>query len=60
VTRIVLTGAVIFWASRLVIQLLVFNRHARKSVAWCALSVAGTCLWGYLTLVWCCALAVQG
>jgi hypothetical protein len=59
VTRIVLAGAVIFWSARLVIQLLVFNRHARRSASWCALSVAGTGLWAYLTLVWCWVLAAQ-
>ena len=52
VTRLVLAGAVIFWASRLVIQLAVFNRHARRSAAWLALSAAGTLLWLYLTAVW--------
>ena len=31
VARLVLIGAVVFWASRLAIQLLVFNRHARES-----------------------------
>jgi hypothetical protein len=59
VTRLVLTGAVFFWSARLVIQILVFNRHARQSVSWCALSVAGTGLWAYLTVVWCWALAAQ-
>jgi hypothetical protein len=52
ITRLVLIGAVIFWASRLVIQLAVFNRHARQSAAWLALSTAGTILWLYLTAVW--------
>ena len=52
ITRLVLIGAVIFWASRLVSQLAVFNRHARQSVAWLALSTAGTILWLYLTAVW--------
>jgi hypothetical protein len=59
VTRLVLIGAVIFWACRLAIQLLVFNRHARTSPAWCAVSVAGTGLWLYLTVVWSCALSAQ-
>jgi hypothetical protein len=59
VTRLVLIAAVIFWGSRLVIQLLVFNRHARESVPWCALSIAATGLWLYLTAVWIWALAVQ-
>ena len=59
VTRLVLTGAVTFWASRLVIQLLVFNRHARESPFWRALSVAGTGLWLYLTAVWGLALFTQ-
>lgn len=59
VTRIVLLGAVGFWASRLVIQLAVFNGHARRSRIWCALSLAGTALWTYLTAVWACALAAQ-
>ena len=58
VTRLVLTGAVIFWASRLVIQLLVFNRHARESPSWRALSIAGTGFWLYLTAVWSLALCV--
>jgi hypothetical protein len=30
------------WASRLVIQLLVFNRHARQSTPWCVVSITGT------------------
>ena len=45
----VLIGAVAFWGSRFAIQLVVFNRHARDSVRWCALSSAGTLLWLYLT-----------
>jgi len=60
VTRLVLIGAVTFWASRLVIQLVVFNRHARQSVAWCALCAAGTMLWLYLTAVWSWTLLAQG
>jgi len=59
VTRIVLIGAVTFWASRLVIQLVVFNRHARKSAAWLALCAAGTVLWFYLTAVWTWTLLAQ-
>jgi hypothetical protein len=59
VTRVVLVGAVTFWASRFVIQLIVFNRHARESLAWCTLSVAGTGLWLYLAVVWSWALAAQ-
>jgi hypothetical protein len=59
VTRLVLSGAVIFWASRLVIQLVLFNRHARESALWCAASAAGTCLWLYLTVVWSWALLAQ-
>ncbi len=59
VTRLVLAGAVVFWASRFVIQLAVFNRHARQSAPWCALSIAGTGLWLYLTVVWTCALMTQ-
>lgn len=59
VTRLVLIGAVTFWASRLVIQLAVFNRHARQSAAWLALSAAGTILWLYLTSVWTWTLAAQ-
>jgi hypothetical protein len=59
VTRLVLIGAVAFWASRLVIQLVVFNRHARQSVAWLALSAAGTVLWLYLTAVWTLTLLAQ-
>lgn len=51
ITRLVLIGAVVFWASRLIIQLAVFNRHARQSVAWLALSTVGTMLWLYLTTV---------
>lgn len=59
VTRLVLIGAVTFWASRLAIQLVVFNRHARESVSWCVVSGAGTLLWLYLTVVWGWALAGQ-
>ncbi len=59
VTRLVLISAVTFWASRLVIQLAVFNRHARQSAAWLALSTAGTILWLYLTAVWTWALLAQ-
>jgi hypothetical protein len=59
VTRLVLIGAVTFWASRLVIQLAVFNRHARRSTAWLALSAAGTILWLYLTVVWTWTLLAQ-
>jgi hypothetical protein len=59
VTRLVLIGAVAFWASRLVIQLTVFNRHARRSAAWLALCTAGTVLWLYLTVVWTWTLATQ-
>ena len=58
--RLVLIGAVVFWGSRLIIQLLVFNRHARLSRFWWALSAAGTGLWLYLTAVWIWALAAQG
>ena len=57
VTRLVLIGA--FWASRLVIQLVVFNRHARQSAAWLALCAAGTLLWLYLTAVWTWTLVAQ-
>jgi hypothetical protein len=59
VTRVVLVGAVIFWTSRFVIQLFVFNRHARESLVWRTISVAGTGLWLYLAVVWSCALAAQ-
>jgi hypothetical protein len=59
VTRLVLTGAVAFWASRLVIQLVVFNRHARQSVAWLAFCTVGTVLWVYLTAIWTWALLAQ-
>jgi hypothetical protein len=59
VTRLVLTGAVIFWACRLVIQLAVFNRHARESATWRALSIAGSALWFYLTAIWTWALLAQ-
>jgi hypothetical protein len=59
VTRLVLIGAVVFWAGRLVIQLVVFNRHARQSAAWLALSTAGTILWLYLTAVWTWTLLAQ-
>lgn len=59
VTRLVLLGAVGFWGSRLVIQVAVFNRHARDSATWRALSIAGTGLWAYLTLVWVWALTTQ-
>jgi hypothetical protein len=60
VTRIVLVGAVCFWASRLIIQVVLFNRHAGRSAGWLALSAAGTLLWLYLTLVWTWALVLQG
>jgi hypothetical protein len=60
VTRLVLTGAVCFWASRLLVQVVLFNRHAVRSVGWLALSAAGTVLWLYLTLVWLWALVMQG
>lgn len=59
VTRLVLIGAVTFWASRLVIQLAVFNRHARQSAAWLTVSAAGTILWIYLTAVWTWTLLAQ-
>lgn len=59
VTRLVLTGAVAFWASRLAIQLAVFNRHARQSAAWLVLSIAGTVIWLYLTSIWAWTLAAQ-
>jgi hypothetical protein len=59
ITRIVLIGAVVFWASRLAIQLLVFNRHARESRSWLAGSLAGTSLWLYLSVVWTWALTTQ-
>jgi hypothetical protein len=59
IARLVLVGAVVFWASRLVIQFVVFNHHARDSRPWCALSVAGTGLWLYVTAVWGWALAGQ-
>jgi hypothetical protein len=59
VTRLVLIGAVVFWASRLIIQLAVFNRHARESAAWLALSTAGTALWLYLTAIWTWTLLAQ-
>jgi hypothetical protein len=59
VTRLVVIGAVSFWASRLIIQLTVFNRHARQSAAWLALSTAGTILWLYLTAVWTWTLLAQ-
>jgi hypothetical protein len=59
VTRVVLAGAVAFWASRLVIQLVVFNRHARESATWLALSAAGTALWLYVTAIWTWTLMVQ-
>jgi hypothetical protein len=57
--RSVLIGAVVFWASRLVIQVAVFNHHACRSGRWLVLSVAGTGLWLYLTLVWSWALSTQ-
>ena len=59
VTSLVLTGAVIFWACRLVIQLAVFNHHARESATWCVLSIAGSALWLYLTAIWTWALLAQ-
>jgi hypothetical protein len=60
VTRALLSGAVVFWGSRLVVQLGLFNpAHARRSGPWLALSVAGTALWSWLTLVWAWALLLQ-
>jgi hypothetical protein len=59
VNRLVLIGAVTFWASRLIIQLAVFNRHARQSAAWLSLSAAGTILWLYLTAIWTWTLLAQ-
>jgi len=59
VTRLVLVGAVAFWGSRLIIQLAVFNRHARDSKPWLLVSLAGTGLWLYLTAVWVGALLAQ-
>jgi hypothetical protein len=59
VTRLVLAGAVIFWGSRLIIQLVVFNRHAGRSAGWRILSVSGTAMWLYLTAVWTSALVAQ-
>jgi hypothetical protein len=59
VVRLVLIGAVAFWACRFVAQIVVFNRHARDSKRWFAASLAGTALWLYLTLVWGAALAVH-
>ena len=59
VTRLVLIGAVVFWASRLIIQPAVFNRHARQSAAWLALCTAGTVLWLYLTALWTWTLVAQ-
>jgi hypothetical protein len=59
ITRLVLIGAIAFWASRFVIQLAVFNHHAQESAWWRALSVAGTGLWLYITAVWAWALTTQ-
>lgn len=59
VTRLVLAGAVIFWGSRLIIQLAVFNRHAARSAGWRMLSLSGTGMWLYLTAVWTLALVAQ-
>jgi hypothetical protein len=59
IARLVLIGAVAFWCSRLVIQLVIFNRHASESPQWCALSIAGTALWLYVTAVWAWALLTQ-
>jgi hypothetical protein len=60
VTRALLTGAVVFWGSRLVVQLGLFNpAHACRSVPWLVLSVAGTVLWAWLTVVWAWALSLQ-
>jgi hypothetical protein len=59
VTRLVLIGAVAFWASRFVIHRPVFTPHARESTPWCALSLAGTGLWLYLTVIWVWALTTQ-
>lgn len=59
VTRLVLAGAVAFWASRLVIQLVVFNHHASTSRPWLVLSVAGMLLWCYIAAVWAWAFILQ-
>jgi hypothetical protein len=59
VTHLVLTGAIIFWACRLVIQLVVFNHHARESATWRTLSIVGTALSVYLTAIWTWALFAQ-
>jgi hypothetical protein len=59
VTRLVLVGAVVFWGSRLLIQLTVFNRHAARSRCWRVLSVAATGMWLYLTASWVWALLAQ-
>jgi hypothetical protein len=60
VTRGLLVGAVVFWGSRLVVQLGLFNpAHAGTSGRWRAASLAGTALWAYLTAVWGWALVGQ-
>lgn len=59
VTSLVLVGAAIFWMSRLIVQLIVFNHHASDSTTWLMASVGGTLLWLWIASTWIWALSVQ-
>jgi hypothetical protein len=59
VTSLVLIGAAVFWVSRLMVQLIIFNHHASDSMAWLAASVGGTLLWLWISSTWIWALVVQ-
>jgi hypothetical protein len=59
VTSLVLVGAAIFWMSRLIVQLIVFNHHASDSTTWLIASVGGTLLWLWIAGTWVWALSVQ-
>jgi hypothetical protein len=59
VSRAVLIGGMVFWASRLVIQLTIFNAHARRSRPWLTLSILANAMWLYITVIWAWALTTQ-
>jgi hypothetical protein len=59
ITSLVLVGATIFWVSRLIVQLIVFNHHASDSAAWFIASIGGTLLWLWIASTWIWALFVQ-
>jgi len=58
-TTFVLVGATVFWVARLVVQLVVFNRHASESAMWRTASVGGTLLWLWIAGAWIWALCAQ-